>query len=79
MEHQNHTTKQIICVLIHEGIDNWVEVIPLVELCVNNTVADSTGVSPTALTYGWSLRMPVDHLDGWHPNQLAQTTVEAWH
>ena len=38
--------------LIHEGVDDWVEAIPLIELCVNNTVADSTGVSPTAFTYG---------------------------
>ena len=38
--------------LIHEGVDDWVEAIPLVELCVNNAVADSTEVSPTAFTYG---------------------------
>ena len=38
--------------LIHEGVYDWVEAIPLVELCVNNAVADSTGVLPTAFTYG---------------------------
>ena len=38
--------------LIHEGVDDWVEAIPLVELCVNNAVADSTRVSPAAYTYG---------------------------
>ena len=50
-----------MCALIHEGVDSWVEAIPLVELCVNKAVADSTGVSPAAFTYGKSLRMPVDH------------------
>ena len=69
----------MIRALIHEGVDDWVEAIPLVELCANNAVADSTGVLPTAFTYGWLLRMPVDHLDGLHPNQVAQTTVETWH
>ena len=54
------------------------EAIPL-ELCVNDAVADSIGVLPAAFIYGWSLRMPVDHLDGLHPNQAAQTTVETWH
>ena len=49
------------------------------ELCVNNTVVDSTEVSPAAFTYGQSLHMPVDHLDGLHPNQAAQTSVEMWH
>ena len=38
--------------LIHKGVDNWVEAIPLVELCINNAVLDSTGVSPAAFTYG---------------------------
>ena len=51
-ERQNHTVEYIIRALIHEGFDDWVEAIPLVELCVNNAVADSTGVSPAAFTYG---------------------------
>ena len=65
--------------MIHEGVDDWVEAIPLVELCVNNAVADSTGVLPAEFTYGSSLRMPVDHLDGLHPNQVVQTTVKMHH
>ena len=52
MELQNHTVEQTIHALIHEGIDNWVEAIPLVELCVNKAVVDSTGVLPAAFTYG---------------------------
>ena len=38
--------------LIDKGIDDWVEAIPLVELCVNNAMVDSTVVSPAAFTYG---------------------------
>ena len=52
MEHRNHTNELIIRALIHEGVDDWVEAILLVELCVNNAVADSTGFSPAAFTYG---------------------------
>ena len=44
MERQNCTVEQIIRALIHEGVDDWVKAIPLIELCVNNPVADSTGV-----------------------------------
>ena len=42
----------LICGLIHEGVGDWVEAIPLIELCVNNAVADSTGVSPDAFMFG---------------------------
>ena len=52
MECQNHNVEELICALIHEGADDWVEAIPLVDLCVNNAVADSTGVLPAAFIYG---------------------------
>ena len=52
MERQNRTVEQIIRALIHEGVDDWVKAIPLSELCVNNAVADSSGVLPAAFTYG---------------------------
>ena len=43
----------------------------LVELVVNSTVSDSTMLLPVHVTFGLSLRMPVDHLDGVHPVQAA--------
>ena len=52
MECQNHTIKYFICAFIYEGINDWVEAIPLAELCVNKATADSTGVLPAAFTYG---------------------------
>ena len=52
MEGQNRNVKQIRHALIHESIDDWVEAIPLVELCVNNAVVNSTGVLPAAFMYG---------------------------
>ena len=52
MEKQYHTIELTIRAFIHKGFSNWVEAIPLVELCVNNAVADSTGVLPAAFTYG---------------------------
>ena len=50
----------------------------LVELVLNNTVAESTGTSPAHVTYGQSLCMPIDHLDGMHLVQAAQDQVQKW-
>ena len=50
----------------------------LVELALNNAVAESTGMSPAHVTYGQSLCMPIDHLDGMHPVQAAQDQVQKW-
>ena len=44
----------------------------LVELAVNNAVAESTGMSPAHITYGYRLQMPADHLDGMHTVQAVQ-------
>ena len=48
----------------------------LVELALNNAVAESTGMSPAHVTYGQSLRMPIDHLDGMYLVQAAQDQVQ---
>ena len=63
--------------LAYEGY-NWVECLTLVELALNNAVTESTGTSPAHVTYGQSLRMPIDHLDGMHPVQAAQEQVQKW-
>ena len=57
---------------------NWVEYLMLMELPLNNAVAESTGMSPAHVTYGQSLCMPIDHLDGMHPVQAAQEQVKKW-
>ena len=36
----------------------------MTELAINNSVADSTGMSPAYVVYGTSVKMPVDMLDG---------------
>ena len=69
--------EQLIRVLAYEGY-NWVECLTLVKLALNNTVAESTGMSPAHITYGQSLRMPIDHLGGMHPVQVAQDQVQKW-
>ena len=63
--------------LAFEGY-NWVECLMLVELVLNNTMAELTGMSPAHIMYGQSLRMPIDHLDGMHPVQAAQDQVQKW-
>ena len=60
----------MINALAYEGRD-WVECLPMVELVVNSTIAESTGMSPAYVTFGQCLRMPVDFLDGMHPVQAA--------
>ena len=58
----------MIRALAYEGM-NWVECLPMVELVVNSTVTESTGMSPDYVTFGQHLRMPVDCLHGMHPVQ----------
>ena len=50
----------------------------IMELALNNAMAESTGTSPDHVTYGQILRMPIDHLDGMHPVQAAQDQVQKW-
>ena len=44
--------------------DQWSNLLGCVELVLNLTVQDSTGVSPAQLVYGQDLRLPVDVLLG---------------
>ena len=63
--------------LAYEGY-YWVECLTLIELALNSAVAESTGMSPAHVTYGQSLRMLIDHLDGMHPVQMAQDQIQKW-
>ena len=74
MECQNHTIEQLVRELAYESY-NWVKCLTLVELALNNAVAESTGMSPAHVRYGQSLWMPIDHLDGMHSVQAAQDQV----
>ena len=76
-ERQNCTIEQLVRALAYKGY-NWVECLMLVELALNNVVAESTGMSPAHVTYGQSLSMPIDHLDGMHPVQVAQDQIKKW-
>ena len=57
---------------------NWVECLMLVELTLNDTMVESTGMSPAHVTYDQSLRMPTDHLNGMRLVQAAQDQVQKW-
>ena len=58
--------------MVHEGSTDWLHAIPMMELAINNSIQDSTGLSPAHIVYGTPIRMPVDMLDGvqggtyWH-------------
>ena len=69
--------EQLVRVLAYKGY-NWVKCLTLVELALNNAMAESTIMSPAHITYGQSLRMLIDHLDGMHPVQAAQDQVQKW-
>ena len=50
----------------------------LVELALNNAVAELTSMSTAYIMYGQCLRMLIDHLDGMHPVQVAQDQIKKW-
>ena len=56
----------MICAIAYKG-RNWVDCLPVVELVVNTTITESTGMSPAYVMFGQRLRMPVDCFDGMHP------------
>ena len=44
---------------------DWLHAIPMMELAINNSIYDSTGLSPAYIVYnGPPIKMPVDMLDG---------------
>ena len=50
-ERQNRMIEQLVRALAYKGY-NWAECLMLVELALNNAVAESTGMSPAHVTYG---------------------------
>ena len=50
--------------MVYEGSTDWLHAIPMMELAINNSIQDSTGLSPAYIVYGTPIKMPVDMLDG---------------
>ena len=50
--------------MVSEGTKDWLNAIPMIELAINNSIQDSTGLSPAYLVYSTPIRMPLDMLDG---------------
>ena len=76
-ECQNHTIEQLVRVLAYK-VYSWVDCLTLIELALNNAMAELSGMSPAHVTYGQSLWMPIDFLDDMHPVQAAQDQVQKW-
>ena len=51
-ERHSRTIEQVVRALGHEHGLSWLEVIPLVEMTLNNAVNDSTHMSPAFISYG---------------------------
>ena len=49
--------------MVYEGSMDWLQAIPMLELAINNSKQDSTGLSTAHIVYGTLIRMPVDILD----------------
>ena len=60
----------MIPALAYEG-RNWVEYLPMMELVVNSTTAEMTGMLLASVMFSQRLWMPVDCLDGMHLVQAA--------
>ena len=50
--------------MVYEGGTDQLHAIPMMELAINNSIQDGTGLSPTHIVYGAPIRTPVDMLDG---------------
>ena len=50
--------------MVHKGSIDWLHTIAMMELAINNSIQDSTGLSPAYIVQGTPTRMPVDMLDG---------------
>ena len=46
--------------MVYEGSEDWLHAIPMMELAINGSIWDSTGLSPVYIVYG----IPADMLDG---------------
>ena len=50
--------------MVYEDSTDWLHTIPRMELAINNSVQNSTGLSPAYIVYGTPIRIPVDMLEG---------------
>ena len=50
--------------MVHESSTYWLHAIPTTELAINNSIQDSTGLTPVYIVYWTPIRMPIDMLDG---------------
>ena len=48
----------------YEGSTDWLHISPIMELAINNSIWDSTGLSPLQVIYGTPIRMPLNMVDG---------------
>ena len=52
-ERMNQTVETYLRTFVNGAQDNWVDLVPIAELAINNRDAHSTGVSPFFLTHGY--------------------------
>ena len=50
--------------MVYEGNTDWLHAIPMMGLTINNSIKDSTGLSPPYIVYGTPIRMYMNMLDG---------------
>ena len=50
--------------MVYKDSMNWLLAIPMIELAINYSISDTTGLSPAYIVYTTPIKMPVDMLDG---------------
>lgn len=74
-ERMNQTVETYLRTYINRAQDNWVELLPMAELAINNRNAQSTGVSPFFLSHGYhveAIQLP----DNVRPVVSARSPIE---
>jgi len=59
-ERTNQTVEHMLKHYVSTSQDNWVEVLPLVEFALNNSISSTTGVTPFFAAYGRHPRFTLD-------------------
>ena len=50
--------------MVYGGSTDWLHAIPITELALNNSIQDTTDLSPAHIVYRILIRMPMDMSDG---------------
>jgi len=74
-ERTNRTTEQILRAFTNQKQDNWDELLPYVEISINNSIQTSTGYTPYYILHGQHMLLP-NALVNKEEDDISNNTVE---